>query len=92
LEVCTFHPKFAQRKRDNKTNQMARPIPTIYLREDVHFNIWVLNFRGQLRKLHEELVVENEDGSQEGFQGMTFEDFCLLTYTDHPDLIDELQN
>jgi len=71
---------------------MARPIPTIYLREDVHFNIWILNFSGQLRKLHEELVVENEDGSRDGFQGMPFEDFCLLTYTDRPDLISYDQN
>ena len=71
---------------------MASPLPTIRLKEHEFYAIWAFNFKSQLRKLHEELVVENEDGSFDDFHGMGFEDFCLLTYTDRPDLIDDLQN
>jgi len=66
--------------------------PTISLREDVFFSAWVFTFSGQLKKLQEELVIENEDGSFADFQAMPYLDFCILTYQERPDLIEINQN
>ena len=66
--------------------------PTITLKETDFFGIWCFTFSGQLRRLHEELVVEDENGVMTNFHGMDYTDFCILTYRERPDLIDYLQN
>jgi len=66
--------------------------PIMQLNDADFFSIWCLNFSGQLKKLHEELVVEDENGEMANFQGMNFEDFCILTYQQRPDLISYTQN
>jgi len=47
-----------------------------------------MNFEGQLRKIHAEY--EDEDGHN--FHDLPFTDFCILVYTERPDLIDVQQN
>jgi len=58
------------------------------LLDSQHFPIWCMNFEGQLRKIHEEFV--SEDGHT--FHDLPFTDFCLLAYTEMPDMIDISQN
>lgn len=56
---------------------------------DSHFfPIWCQNFEGQLRKIHADFV--DEDGHT--FHDLTFTDFCILVYTERPELIDYQQN
>lgn len=64
----------------------------IPLKEADFFGIWVMNFRSQLKDLHQNLEVEEEDGIIHNFKAMDFTDFCLLIYTDRSDLIDIPQN
>lgn len=66
--------------------------PTIRLREDIFFTAWANTFQAQLKKLHEELVVENEDGSFDDFHKMSLLDFSLLTFQERPDLIQQDHN
>ena len=66
--------------------------PLMQLKEADFFGIWCFNFSGQLRKLHWELVVEDENGVMSNFQGMDYTDFCILTYRERPDLISYDQN
>jgi hypothetical protein len=66
--------------------------PTITLKEDVFFAAWAFCCHAQLKKLHEELVIENEDGSFDSFQKMNFLDFSLLTFQERPDLVDVSSN
>jgi len=60
------------------------------------FPLWMQNFEGQLKKLHQELVVsENEVLGipvDRDFKEMDFIDFCLLVYQTRPDLIWISQN
>ena len=60
------------------------------------FPLWMQNFEGQLKKLHQELVVsENEVLGipvDRDFKEMDFIDFCLLVYQERPDLISYDQN
>lgn len=58
------------------------------LKECDLFSIWCLNFEGQLRKIHEDYA--DEDGNT--FHDLPFTDFCLLVYTERPELIDNQQN
>ena len=56
--------------------------------ESTMFSIWCMNFEGQLRKIHEDYV--DEEGNT--FHDLPFTDFCILVYTERPELIDNQQN
>ncbi len=62
------------------------------------FPIWMQNFEGQLKKLHKELVVTDEDQLGLGlpvdrdFKDLDFMDFAILVYQERSDLIDYSQN
>lgn len=66
--------------------------PTITLPEDVFFSLWAYNFSKELKRLHEELVIENEDGSFDDFQKMNYMDFAILTYQERHDLVGQSLN
>ncbi len=53
------------------------------LQDNHHFPIWCMNFEGQLRKIHQEF----EDENGENFRDLDFIDFCILVYTERPELI-----
>ena len=68
------------------------------LEDHYFFPIWMQNFEGQLKKLHSELVVTDEDQLGLGlpverdFKGLDFMDFAILVYQERSDLIDYSQN
>lgn len=66
--------------------------PTIVFNEADLFGIWCYDFQAQLHDLHQNLEVEEEDGSIHNFREQDFTDFCIMVYTDRIDLIDFSQN
>ncbi len=64
--------------------------------EACFFPIWVQNFEGQLKALHQDLVVSEDEvlgiPVERDFKEMDFMDFCLLVYQERPDLINLSQN
>jgi len=60
------------------------------------FPLWMQNFEGQLNKLHQELVVTEDESLgipiERDFKEMDYMDFCLLVYQTRSDLIDTSQN
>mgnify|MGYP003551418080 FL=1 len=73
-------------------SKTPRLMPDVYF-----FPIWMQNFEGQLKALHQDLVVK-DDKLNIGveidcdFKEMDFMDFCLLVYQTRPDLINLRQN
>jgi len=66
------------------------------LEDHYYFPIWMQNFEGQLKKLHQELVVTEDESLgipiERDFKEMDYMDFCLLVYQTRPDLISYDQN
>jgi len=61
-----------------------------------YFPLWMQNFEGQLKHLHDDLVVTECESlgipMDRDFKEMDFIDFCLLIYQERPDLINYNQN
>jgi len=66
--------------------------PTIMFKEADFFGIFCFDFAAQLRELHQNLEVEDEDGITRNFREMPYVDFCILIYQQRQDLIDFSQN
>jgi len=60
------------------------------------FPVWMQNFEGQLKALHQDLVVTEDEvlgiPVERDFKEMDYVDFCLLVYQTRPDLIWISQN
>lgn len=73
-------------------NKNGQGMATDIIKDSFFYSLWAFTFKKQLETLHRELTIQDELGVPSGFEGLGFEDFCLLVYQERPDLIDYCQN